>query len=168
MPKKLKSEVSIENKISSNDSSEKEYLSSKNMLNNNTPYGSVPTGDYDEDDFNSVTKVPSKKDIISSLIVASCVLIGDMARGILFPTLWLFVQSLGGNKFMQGVAVSSFSIGRIVSAPIFGHFSEIYGYRYVLILCNIIIVVGCYVYTLAETLQLIIFSQLLIGFGAGR
>jgi hypothetical protein len=28
-------------------------------------------------------------------LVFMCVFVGDMARGVLFPTLWLFVQQMG-------------------------------------------------------------------------
>lgn len=29
------------------------------------------------------------------VLIFLCVFVGDMARGVLFPTLWLFVQQLG-------------------------------------------------------------------------
>lgn len=104
----------------------------------------------------------------SAIMVVVCVLIGDMARGILFPTLWLLVLENGGNQFHQGCAVSAFSAGRIVSSPIFGYGSEIFGYRYILMFCNLVIVAGSIVYSFADSIPAIIGAQFIIGFGAGR
>jgi ceroid-lipofuscinosis MFS transporter 7 len=106
--------------------------------------------------------------LLSIIMVVLCVLVGDMARGILFPTLWLLVQSHGGGRFYQGCAVSAFSAGRIVSSPIFGYGSEKIGYRYVLMICNLIIFLGCYLYAMSNSLSMVIGGQFVIGFGAGR
>lgn len=111
---------------------------------------------------------PSSADVVSIMVVMLCVVVGDMARGILFPTLWPLVLSLGGSPFYQGAAVSAFSFGRIMSSPIFGYASEAYGYRYVLMVCNAIICTGALLYTLSESLSWLIFSQIVIGIGAGR
>jgi MFS family permease len=100
-------------------------------------------------------------------IVVLCVLIGDMARGILFPSLWLLVKSLSGSKVYQGVAVSAFSAGRIISSPIFGWLSEKFGYRSVLIACNAILFFGCYIYSLGKSVNGVILGQFIIGIGAG-
>lgn len=110
----------------------------------------------------------STTDQISIIVIVLCVVVGDMSRGILFPTLWLLVQSLGGSSFSQGAAVSAFSFGRIISSPIFGYASEMYGYRHVLIVCNVVLCLGALMYTMSESLSWLIFSQVIIGIGAGR
>lgn len=48
----------------------------------------------------------------SFVVIALVVLVGDTARGCLFPTLWPLVSSLGGDRIMQGYVVSAFSLGR--------------------------------------------------------
>ena len=50
----------------------------------------------------------SQVDRSSYLIITMAVLIGDMCRGVLFPTLWLNVLRFGGSKEIQGIAVASF------------------------------------------------------------
>ena len=108
-----------------------------------------------------------KPSICSIITIVLTVLIGDASRGILFPTLWLLIESFGGHNIHQGIAVASFSAGRIISSPILGHYSEIYGYKYILILSNLVIIVGCLVYMSARYIWMIFLAQWIIGFGAG-
>jgi Na+/melibiose symporter-like transporter len=105
---------------------------------------------------------------LSTIIIYYSVLTSEMARGILFPTLWLYVSAMGGSKSFQGLVVSSFSMGRILSAPFFGYLSEIYGHQLVLILCNIVIIIGTLLYASASSVYWLIGGQFVIGFGAGR
>lgn len=104
----------------------------------------------------------------STLVVYLCVLTSELARGILLPTLWLYIESMGGTKSYQGFAIGAFSLGRIVGAPLFGYLSELYGHQLPLILCNVIIMIGSTLYLFSPTVMWIIFSQTLIGFGAGK
>lgn len=108
-----------------------------------------------------------RNNIISMAIIALCVMIGDMTRGITFPTLWFFISSFGGNKEDLGLVVASFSAGRILSSPVFGAMSEKHGYRYVLILSCLITLIGCYVYVKAATVSAIMIGQFILGIGAG-
>jgi MFS family permease len=67
----------------------------------------------------------------------------------------------------QGMVVASFSMGRILSSPLLGTFSELYGYLPVLVLANCIIALGCLGYALADTLPYLVLAQVVIGFGSG-
>jgi hypothetical protein len=107
-------------------------------------------------------------DYCSKFTIYLCVLVSDMCRGIMFPTLWLLVRSLGGSKSTQGLVVASFSAGRIVSSPFVGHLSEVFGYRNVLVACNAVIVLGAFVYVVANSVVLVLLAQFIIGLGAGR
>lgn len=106
--------------------------------------------------------------LISKAVIYMCVLISDMCRGVLFPTLWLLIYSLGGTKATQGMVVAAFSAGRIVGSPFFGHLSEQYGYQKVLVCCNAIIIFGTFLYAISHQVWMVVFAQLVIGFGAGR
>ena len=109
----------------------------------------------------------SQVDKSSYLIITMAVLIGDMCRGVLFPTLWLNVLRFGGSKEIQGIAVASFSVGRVISSPIFGILSEQYGHRWILFVCALIIAMGCLQYCYATSLESIIVGQFITGIGAG-
>ncbi len=127
-------------------------------------YGAVDGDEkcYDEVDVERPSYLANRNRFMSAFLVVCCVLIGDMTRGILFPTLWLLVQSVGGSHFYQGCAVSAFSAGRIVSSPVFGYASERIGYKYILALCNMIIAIGCYFYSLSNSITWIVASHLLL------
>lgn len=105
--------------------------------------------------------------INSVLVIALVVLIGDMARGILFPSLWNYIQALNGNRVSLGIAVASFSGGRIVSSPIAGYWSDTFGYRAVLIILSFIIMIGGILYSTGTSLLTIYLGQFIMGFGAG-
>lgn len=130
-------------------------------LNENNSYGSVSAHNNSESENSKV------QSFTSSAIIYFCVLTGESARGILFPTLWLNILSSGGNKFSQGFAVAAFSLGRVLTSPVFGTLSEVWGYRTVLIICNLVLICGAILYCLSSTVQSIIFSQFIIGCGAG-
>ncbi len=104
----------------------------------------------------------------SKAVVYVCVLISDMCRGVLFPTLWLLIFSLGGSRSLQGVVVAAFSTGRILASPIFGYLTEESGFQKVLIGCNAIIIIGSLLYAAATDVWMVILAQLTLGFGAGR
>jgi ceroid-lipofuscinosis MFS transporter 7 len=103
----------------------------------------------------------------SVVVIALVVLIADMARGILFPSLWLYIVSLSGNRVSLGIAVASFSGGRIVSSPIAGYWSDSGGYRIVLITLSFIIMSGGIIYSTGKSLIAIYIGQFIMGFGAG-
>jgi len=107
------------------------------------------------------------KDIKGFFVVCFVVLLGDTARGIMFPTLWPRVVSLGGDKVIQGICVASFSLGRVISSPILGSISQAHGYRSVLLACNIVILAGALTYAMATSLPLLIAAQIVLGLGSG-
>ena len=103
----------------------------------------------------------------SFAVIAFITLIGDTARGCMFPTLWPYVQSLGGDKVHQGITVASFSLGRLLVSPYWGRMSEVHGYRYVLTITNIFMTVATLVYACAPNIYTLIFAQILLGIGSG-
>eukprot|EP00586_Coscinodiscus_wailesii_P022345 CAMPEP_0172508462 /NCGR_PEP_ID=MMETSP1066-20121228/212179_1 /TAXON_ID=671091 /ORGANISM="Coscinodiscus wailesii, Strain CCMP2513" /LENGTH=195 /DNA_ID=CAMNT_0013286447 /DNA_START=42 /DNA_END=626 /DNA_ORIENTATION=+ len=104
------------------------------------------------------------------LIVCLVVLIGDMSRGVMFPTLWPLVESLGGTEVTQGYAVAAFSFGRILVSPLFGGWSVKYGYSRTLTMSCCILVLGTMLYTQAPNVGspgFLIFAQVVLGIGSG-
>ena len=68
----------------------------------------------------------------------------------------------------QGIVVASFSLGRIISSPLLGTVSELYGYIPVLVISNTIICIGCFGYSLSNTIPMVVCAQVVIGFGSGH
>ncbi|CAM9773448.1 unnamed protein product, partial [Choristocarpus tenellus] len=111
---------------------------------------------------------PSLEDKTSLLVIMLVVLIGDTARGIMFPTLWPYVKILGGDRITQGYCVGAFSFGRVFMAPIMGDWSTKRGYGKILSFASLIICVGSMWYALASsTWQLVAAQQVVMGMGSG-
>ena len=105
--------------------------------------------------------------VVNLIIVSLCTMCGDSSRGVCFPTLWLFVESLGGDHENQGFAVALFSAGRIFSSPVLGYLSSVWGYRWVLTIAMLLMAVGCLFYMAAGSLFALYCAQFSIGIGAG-
>ena len=105
--------------------------------------------------------------VVGLVIMGFCVLVGDMSRGIYFPTLYLNVLRCGGDNVTAGVAVASMSAGRIVISPYFGRLSETIRHRHVLCISTGILFVGAYMYSQASSVQGIIAGQFVVGIGSG-
>jgi MFS family permease len=82
--------------------------------------------------------------------------------------MWLFILSFNGSRASEGYALASFSAGRVLSTPIFGKLADVHGHRKVLIACNIILAVGCFLYSRASDLYWLNFAYIVMGIGAGR
>uniref|UniRef100_A0A7S2V0P8 Major facilitator superfamily (MFS) profile domain-containing protein n=1 Tax=Fibrocapsa japonica TaxID=94617 RepID=A0A7S2V0P8_9STRA len=113
------------------------------------------------------TKDGGIKNMKSFCVIAYMVLVGDAARGLMFPTLWPLVESLGGDRSTQGYCVAAFSFGRIFASPYFGQLSTEKGYKDVLLIAIAITVVGCLTYAHATSTWLLMVGQCVMGFGAG-
>jgi hypothetical protein len=103
-------------------------------------------------------------------IICVVMFLGDMARGILFPTLWPLVSDLGGDERIQGIAVGAFSVGRIVSGPRFGSATVRFGYMRTLISSTLILFLGMFMYAqtcAVGTCWYLILSQVVTGYGSG-
>jgi hypothetical protein len=104
------------------------------------------------------------------LVVCMVILIGDMSRGIFFPTLWPLVSSLGGSTITLGYSVAAFSGGRIIMSPLFGSLSVSMGYTKTLLCSVSILLIGTLVYAQVQNVgsaQFLIVAQVLLGVGSG-
>jgi MFS transporter, ceroid-lipofuscinosis neuronal protein 7 len=126
--------------------------------------------DNDDDDVTSVVSADGIHDVTGFICVCFVILIGDMSRGIFFPSMWPLVESLGGTKVVLGYAVAAFSFGRILVNPIFGNWSHTYGYSKTLLLSCTILLLGTLLYAQVENVghvQFLIVAQTVLGIGSG-
>jgi len=103
-------------------------------------------------------------------IVCLVILVGDMARGVFFPTMWPLVSELGGSTVQLGYSVAAFSFGRILVSPMFGGWSVTYGYSKTLLFSCSILWVGTLLYAQAQNVghvSFLIFAQIVMGIGSG-
>jgi ceroid-lipofuscinosis MFS transporter 7 len=127
-------------------------------------------GDGSGSHVSSILTAEGIHDMTGFTIVCFVILVGDMSRGVMFPTLWPLVDLLGGTTVTLGFAVAAFSFGRVVVSPLFGSWSVIYGYKNVLLMSISLLLSGTLVYAQAQnvgTPGFLIFAQSLLGVGSG-
>lgn len=118
----------------------------------------------------SVVSADGIHDMTGFKVNCTVTLVGEMSRGVFFPTLWPLVASLGGNSVTLGYAVGAFSAGRIVMVPVFSSLSESIGYRTTLGMSVAILLLGFVLYAQVENVGhalFLIFAQFILGMGSG-
>lgn len=109
----------------------------------------------------------SSEGLLSFYLMSYVVLLGDSTRGLMFPTLWPLVSSLGGTKTQQGIIVAAFSMGRVVVSPFYGWVSSRRGYRDVLVFAHVIVILGATWYVMVDSLWQLLAAQIALGLGCG-
>lgn len=118
----------------------------------------------------SVMTADGIHDMTGFYIVCFVVLIGDMSRGVFFPSMWPLVDSLGGSSVTLGYCVAAFSFGRILVNPLFGSWSMTYGYSKTLTLSCSILLLGTFLYAQVQNVgraEFLIVAQTCLGIGSG-
>lgn len=118
----------------------------------------------------SVLTADGIHDLTGFYIICLVTLIGDMSRGVFFPSMWPLVSELGGSQVTLGYAVAAFSFGRILVSPMFGSWSVSYGYTKTLLFSCSILFIGTLFYAQVQNVgntQFLIFAQTILGIGSG-
>lgn len=118
----------------------------------------------------SVMTADGIHDVTGFNIVCMVILVGDMSRGVFFPTMWPLVSALGGTTVTLGYSVAAFSFGRIIVSPLFGAWSETYGYRMTLLTSCAVLLLGTFLHAQVQNVGrpgFLIFSQTILGVGSG-
>ena len=118
----------------------------------------------------SVMTADGIHDMPGFCVVCLVILIGDMSRGVFFPSMWPLVDSLGGSSVTLGYCVAAFSFGRILVSPLFGRWSATYGYTTTLLLSCYILLLGTFLYAQVQNVGstgFLIVAQICLGIGSG-
>jgi len=83
------------------------------------------------------------------------------------PLLPFYAQRLGASGLVVGMLVSSFSIAQLLSAPIWGRFSDRYGRRPALLVGLTSSAIAYVVFAYADSLWLLFLSRIVQGAGGG-
>eukprot|EP00529_Nitzschia_sp_RCC80_P018449 CAMPEP_0113483004 /NCGR_PEP_ID=MMETSP0014_2-20120614/23210_1 /TAXON_ID=2857 /ORGANISM="Nitzschia sp." /LENGTH=514 /DNA_ID=CAMNT_0000376537 /DNA_START=4 /DNA_END=1548 /DNA_ORIENTATION=+ /assembly_acc=CAM_ASM_000159 len=135
-------------------------------------------GDDDDDGIQSVSSSIASSvltadgihDMSGFYIVCLVILVGDMSRGVFFPSMWPLVDELGGTSVTLGYSVAAFSFGRILVSPLFGGWSVTYGYTKTLTFSCTILLIGTLLFAQIQNVgrtEFLIFSQCILGLGSG-
>jgi Nitrate/nitrite transporter len=85
----------------------------------------------------------------------------------IIPLLPFYAKSFGANGFMVGLLVASFSIAQLISAPMWGRFSDRYGRRPALMVGLTASAIAYVIFGYADSLWLLFLSRLVQGSGGG-
>jgi multidrug resistance protein len=85
----------------------------------------------------------------------------------ILPILPFYAKSLGASGFVVGLLVSSFAIAQLLSAPMWGRFSDRYGRRPALLVGLSASAIAYVIFAYAGSLWLLFLSRLVQGAGGG-
>jgi multidrug resistance protein len=85
----------------------------------------------------------------------------------IIPLLPFYAKHLGANGFIVGLLVSSFAIAQLITAPMWGRFSDRYGRRPALLVGLTASAIAYVVFAFANALWLLFLSRLVQGAGGG-
>ena len=85
----------------------------------------------------------------------------------IIPLLPFYAKHLGANGFIVGLLVSSFAIAQLITAPMWGRFSDRYGRRPALLVGLSASAIAYVVFAFANALWLLFLSRLVQGAGGG-
>ena len=83
------------------------------------------------------------------------------------PLLPFYATKMGASGLLVGLLVSSFSVAQLISAPLWGRFSDHYGRRPALIVGMTSAVIAYVIFAFADSLWLLFLSRLVQGAGGG-
>ena len=85
----------------------------------------------------------------------------------IIPLLPFYAKDLGANGFIVGLLVSSFAVAQLITAPVWGRFSDRYGRRPALLVGLTASAIAYVVFAYANVLWLLFLSRLVQGAGGG-
>ncbi|MEP6491047.1 MAG: MFS transporter [bacterium] len=105
---------------------------------------------------------------MGKLVVLMFTAFVDMVgSSMIFPLIPYYATRMGANGLMIGLIIASFSIAQLLSAPLWGRFSDRYGRRPAILLGLFISAMAYVVFAFSESLTLLLVSRFVQGLGAG-
>ena len=149
------------------------YVAMESATSSLPPSENESDENVDDDHVSVVSSVLTAEgihDTTGFAVVCLVILVGDMCRGIFFPSMWPLVDELGGSQVTLGFAVASFSFGRILVNPLFGSWSHTMGYSTTINISVSILIFGTLLYATVPAVgrsEFLIVAQTVLGVGSG-
>lgn len=112
-------------------------------------------------------KAKRKTDVGKLTVLMITAFIDMVGVLMIIPLLPFYAKQFGANGFVVGLLVSAFSVAQLLSAPIWGRFSDRYGRRPALIVGMSASVIAYVIFAYANSLWLLFLSRLVQGSGGG-
>ncbi|MGH7618190.1 MAG: MFS transporter [Gemmatimonadaceae bacterium] len=105
---------------------------------------------------------------MGKLVVLMITAFIDMVGALMIiPLMPFYAKAFGANGFVVGLLVSSFAVAQLLSAPMWGRFSDRYGRRPALMVGLFASAIAYVVFAYADSLWLLFLSRLVQGSGGG-
>jgi multidrug resistance protein len=105
---------------------------------------------------------------MGKLVVLMFTAFVDMVgSSMILPLVPYYATRMGANGFMVGLIIAAFSVAQLLSAPLWGRFSDRYGRRPAILLGLLVSSVAYLVFAYADALTLLLASRFVQGVGAG-
>lgn len=111
--------------------------------------------------------IPEQSTFGKLLVLMITAFIDMLGLLMILPLLPFYAKGLGAGGFVVGLLVSAFSVAQLVSAPIWGRFSDRYGRRPALMVGLTASAVAYVVFAYADSLWLLFLSRIVQGAGGG-
>ncbi|KAM9992031.1 hypothetical protein ACTFIZ_012676 [Dictyostelium cf. discoideum] len=147
--------------INSNDNIELEFESDLLLFDNNKK--------------EMLIKKEKKIKMLNISIVFAILFFGEVARGIIIPTINYYSILVGGSATTLGMVISAFSAGRFLATIVLGYFSKFDTYKNIFNISMVLCMIGSLWYSLSYIDQgnqfigqlSLVISRFVLGFGAG-
>lgn len=110
-----------------------------------------------------------KKDKFGLFLVFAFAGIIPIEFAVVIPTIWTYIQMLGGNRITLGIAVSGYNMAKTLCFPLIGLASDFFGFHVIFQATLFASLVGNVIYGLAGSaghLQLVFWGRILSGIGS--
>ncbi|MCC6431784.1 MAG: MFS transporter [Gemmatimonadaceae bacterium] len=115
-----------------------------------------------------IPAIEPEKSAFGKLVVLMITAFIDMLGLLMIlPLLPFYAKSLGGGGLVVGLLVSAFSLAQLVSAPLWGRFSDKHGRRPALMVGLAASAIAYVVFAYADSLWLLFLSRIVQGAGGG-
>ncbi|KAN0040509.1 hypothetical protein ACTA71_008846 [Dictyostelium dimigraforme] len=130
---------------------------------------------YDNNKKEMLIKKEKQIKIVNISIVFAILFFGEVARGIIIPTINYYSILVGGTATTIGLVISAFSAGRFLATIVLGYFSKFDTYKSIFNISMVLCIFGSLWYSFSYIDQgndfigqsSLVISRFVLGFGAG-
>ena len=92
----------------------------------------------------------SRKDVyLNVMLVMLISFLGEASRGLVIPSKWPYIESMGGDRAFYGYAVATFSVTRMVGSISLGYLADRFSTQSLSFVCILVCLLGNLMYSLA-------------------
>ncbi|XP_077204367.1 major facilitator superfamily domain-containing protein 8-like isoform X2 [Paroedura picta] len=105
---------------------------------------------------------------LTNFTIGLLFLAGGIEYAVILPTIWAYLQTLEGEPYFLGLAISAFSFSGLITGPIFGYWSDrTRQTKAIILFANLFQIAGNFMYFVDGSKWMVLSSRLVAGVGTG-